>query len=341
MKRIDIKCESRDEILQDDFNQPRKITSKTFYQYSLLILLIFELILHFYIPPNGSMIKLFLSLYIYISLVLLPLGNLNSIGNYFNNTTNFIFALIISYGLVVIITDVIKGQNIVSLFGNPVFGPVFLVPLFILWGSKINTLYWLHRISIFSIKLGIILAPIAFLLKMEELPYLAFFPTFFLILNYKYSSSKDKIWIILSLLIGLPVFYFSEYRTGIIRILFSLIVFGLIQLNFKIVYKYFAIIMICLPIYLLYTGVTANQNIIAQILHFGEEYDQTNLTVDTRTFLYTEFLTDMDKTQSLTFGKGAMGTYYSDFFYDWQGEDGDHYIRSIVEVGILQYMLRG
>ncbi len=62
MKRIDIKCESRDEILQDDFNQPRKITSKTFYQYSLLILLIFELILHFYIPPNGSMIKLFLSL---------------------------------------------------------------------------------------------------------------------------------------------------------------------------------------------------------------------------------------------------------------------------------------
>ena len=62
-------------------------------------------------------------------------------------------------------------------FGNIVYGPMFLIPLFILWGVKESAIYYLEKISIVSIKIGLILFPICYFLNLN-LPIVSFLPSF-------------------------------------------------------------------------------------------------------------------------------------------------------------------
>ena len=63
-------------------------------------------------------------------------------------------------------------------------------------------------------------------------------------------------------------------------------------------------------------------------------------TTDTRTFLYEEVIDDLKNSNSLWFGKGAMGKYHSAYFA--QGvEGGDAADRINVEVGVLSMLLKG
>lgn len=311
---------------------------KTFYQYSLLILFIFEIVTQYYTPEDGSLAKLVMNLYIYFSLFFLFPINFKDLLLDFNKSSIILILLLILYGLFSIIRDIPEGE-LFSLFGNPLYGPSFLVPLFIIWGTRSDALYWLHRISMWAVKMGILFTPIALILDIN-LSFVAFLPTFFLLLNFKYAPTKDQIWIVLSLFVGGYVFYITDIRSGIIRILLCLIVFLLTQLNFKKVYMYFAIFMIAFPIYGLYHGISSGKNVLSEILSFtsSEFGGSEDLTDDTRTFLYAELLSDLKETDKLFFGKGPMGTYYSEYFYN---NEGDNYIRHDVEVGVLSYLLRG
>lgn len=310
----------------------------TLYQYSLLILFIFGIVTNYYTPDNGSAAKLAINLYIYISLFFLFFISFKHLLFHFSRSALILISLLILYGLFSIIRNIPEGEFF-SLFGNPLYGPSILVPLFIIWGTRSDALYWLHRISMLAVKVGILLAPIALILKIN-LPFIAFIPTFFLMLNFKYAPNKDRIWIVLSSFVGVYVFYSTDLRSGIIRILFCLMVYLLTQLNFKKVYKYFAIFMIAFPIYALYHGISSGQNVLSEILSFtSSEFGGTeDLTDDTRTFLYVELLSDLKETNNLIFGKGPMGTYYSEYFYY---NEGDNFIRHDVEVGVLSYLLRG
>jgi hypothetical protein len=65
---------------------------------------------------------------------------------------------------------------------------------------------------------------------------------------------------------------------------------------------------------------------------------------DTRTFLYDEVFSDM-KGHELLLGRGFQGTYFSPYFLWLQTNNqdftGDHYYRFSVEVGFLQFLLKG
>ncbi|HEY8397679.1 MAG TPA: hypothetical protein VIK80_07055 [Flavihumibacter sp.] len=61
---------------------------------------------------------------------------------------------------------------------------------------------------------------------------------------------------------------------------------------------------------------------------------------DTRSFLYVEFFEDFKGLDWLG-GKGYMGSYFSPWFYEWQGDDGDHFQRFSIEVGALEFLLKG
>ena len=65
---------------------------------------------------------------------------------------------------------------------------------------------------------------------------------------------------------------------------------------------------------------------------------------DTRTFLYEEVFADM-KGHELLLGRGFLGTYFSPYFLWLQTNNqdftGDHYYRFSVEVGFLQFILKG
>lgn len=67
---------------------------------------------------------------------------------------------------------------------------------------------------------------------------------------------------------------------------------------------------------------------------------QSISTTDTRSFLYIEFFQDFKGTDWI-FGKGYLGTYFSQWFFDWQGDAGDHYQRFSLEVAVLQILLKG
>lgn len=311
---------------------------RTFFQNSLLILFVFEMVTNYYTAADGSAAKMVFNLNIYLSLYFLILINFKPLLFDLSRFAIISISLLIGYGLFSIIRDIPQGEYF-SLFGNPLYGPSFLVPLFILWGTRYDSLYWLHRISILVVKIGVLLTPIAQIFKLD-LPYIAFLPTFFLILNYKYAPNKDRIWILLSSIVGSYVFYSSDIRSGIIRILIGFVIFLIVSINFKSVNRYFAILMITFPIFALYHGINSGKNILSEALIFinSEFVGSDDLTDDTRTFLFIELLTDLNETGKLTFGKGPLGTYYSEYFYN---NEGDNFIRHDVEVGVLSYLLRG
>lgn len=67
-----------------------------------------------------------------------------------------------------------------------------------------------------------------------------------------------------------------------------------------------------------------------------------NITVDTRTFLFTELADDFSAAQVI-YGRGVLGTYYSPYFAftESHGLEGDSSTRSVVEVGYLHMILKG
>jgi len=83
------------------------------------------------------------------------------------------------------------------------------------------------------------------------------------------------------------------------------------------------------------------------IYHFGVLYYLEYLTlidadlfVDTRTFLFIEIFNDLSIREML-FGKGLLGTYFSEYFYNTVNQyGGDHFIRSGSEIGWLNLVLK-
>jgi len=73
-----------------------------------------------------------------------------------------------------------------------------------------------------------------------------------------------------------------------------------------------------------------------EILGFQEA--ESDLSTDTRTFLYKEVFSDLIDTNQLLVGKGANGRYFSEFFTNDLGIIAD---RESVEVGILAILLKG
>jgi hypothetical protein len=65
-------------------------------------------------------------------------------------------------------------------------------------------------------------------------------------------------------------------------------------------------------------------------------------TMDTRSDLYQNFFNDFHFTDYIT-GRGFLGTYFDRYFLSTYNTDqfGDHFIRILIEVGILQLLLKG
>jgi hypothetical protein len=61
---------------------------------------------------------------------------------------------------------------------------------------------------------------------------------------------------------------------------------------------------------------------------------------DTRSFLFIEFFQDF-KNSDWIFGRGFLGTYFSQYFLDWDGVGGDSFQRFSVEIGFLDFLLKG
>jgi len=318
------------------------------FHYSFLIIFYFSLLLSpaskfiYFDLQKGSILKLFFNIYIYVCLFFLPYSSFKILNQFYNKKFIIIFYIIIVYGFIRILTVLDQSSLYISIFGNPHFGPIFFVPLFFLWGTQVNSIYWFNKISLLSIKVGILLTPICLILSVP-LPISAFLPAYYILAGFNYVSFRDKIWIILGIIVGIYCFYETGYRAGVFMILFSLSLFLLLKLNLKLLNKTIIILLFTIPLLILFNQFYGDESIFETITNYFSP--ESIWAIDTRTLITKDLLLDLTENKKILFGKGPLGTYYNEFFdklqYFTQGLERGQPLRATSEIGILHYMIKG
>jgi O-Antigen ligase. len=240
-------------------------------------------------------------------------------------------------------TDLYVSNPIYARFGNIWYGPMFIVPFFIFWGINKNSIYWFEKISLNVIQVGVILFLLSLLFNFN-VPYVFFISSFTLLAGFSFSNNKRRIWIILGICISIIVFFSEEYRSGVLRILLALFCVLIVYQKIRILKIFFILFLFLFPLFIFYDVLNNSPNIFQLIAEIENKNNQ-NLFVDTRTFLFTETYNELKKNNDLILGLGSMGSYFSDYFLNLISYDNyasaDFYVRSKVEVGFLQMLLKG
>ncbi|TLV02836.1 hypothetical protein [Dyadobacter luticola] len=151
---------------------------------------------------------------------------------------------------------------------------------------------------------------------------------------------KKKMAFAITLLAAAAVFsMFSNYRIVLLQLLFFFGLFfslGAVKNN-----NYLKFLIILLACGLVFIALNNLQDVLAMFKGIlgKKDFDGD----DTRSFLYQELFADFSTTE-LFFGRGFLGTYFSDYFLmlmENLDDTGDFYQRFGIEVGVLQLILKG
>ena len=323
--------------------------SNNFFYASLILILITEIIINF-LPNISGLFKLAINSYIYISFLIVIL---TFSFNQFENL-KFYLKTLIFFLICITFYQFLRADSVDALyfadnlllakFGNKSYGPMFLIPIFIFWGLHYKAIFFLEKISLLSIKLGILFLPFCYYFNLKY-PITVFLPSFFLLASYKYSDDARKFWIILGIILSFLIFYLNDYRAGIIRLSLGLIIFFIIINKLKIFKKVFLILSFLIPIMVVQDSIYSDVTFFEKVAAIFSDTQFQQLSMDTRSLLYKETINDLILNQDILFGKGPLGSYYSPYFDQIASTDiyseRDHYIRSTVEVGLLHYLLKG
>ena len=324
-----------------------------YYFLSFIIVIIGEIFisyLKFTDASAGSLLKLIVHSHIYLSVFFLIFGfKLMDIKKFNSNYLVFLLFILLFYSLFQLFrispvnTDLYVSNPIYARFGNIWYGPMFIVPFFIFWGINKNSIYWFEKISLKVIQIGVILFLLSLLFNFN-VPYVFFLSSFTLLAGFSFSNNKRRIWIILGICISIIVFFSEEYRSGVLRILLALFCVLIVYQKIRILKIFFILFLFLFPLFVFYDVLNNSPNIFQLIAEIENKNNQ-NLFVDTRTFLFTETYNELKKNNDLILGLGSMGSYLSDYFLSIISYNNyasaDFYIRSKVEVGFLQMLLKG
>ena len=324
-----------------------------YYFLSFIIVIIGEIFisyLKFTDASAGSLLKLIVHSHIYLSVFFLIFGfKLMDIKKFNSNYLVFLLFILLFYSLFQLFrispvnTDLYVSNPIYARFGNIWYGPMFIVPFFIFWGINKNSIYWFEKISLKVIQIGVILFLLSLLFNFN-VPYVFFISSFTLLAGFSFSNNKRRIWIILGICISIIVFFSEEYRSGVLRILLALFCVLIVYQKIRILKIFFILFLFLFPLFIFYDVLNNSPNIFQLIAEIENKNNQ-NLFVDTRTFLFTETYNELKKNNDLILGLGSMGSYLSDYFLSIISYNNyasaDFYIRSKVEVGFLQMLLKG
>jgi hypothetical protein len=245
-------------------------------------------------------------------------------------------------GMVDVIRSIeVNVQSLTTLFGNRDTGFAMLLPIAMVLGLKLNNIIWFNQFCLRIMKVGLFILPLSILDNMF-LILSSYLLSFFLIplTLFAYQSKNEKIVITLSSISLFVIGIYFNSRITVFQILFlwiSVLSFHIYQ---KTKLKYLKNLVI-LSIVLFPFAIILSGFPFFEYLSQGENIEvSAESKIDTRTFLYTEVIADLQKNELMVFGKGALGTYYSPYFA--QGvEGGDNENRLNVEVGFLSMLLKG
>ena len=281
------------------------------YIYSLISVIIGELLIFFlkYTFEAGSLIKIFVHSYIYISIFFLIYSfNLSDLQKFNSQFFKFILLILVFYSLIQFFrpspedTELYVSNPIYARFGNIWYGPMFLIPFFIIWGLNKDSIYWFEKISINMVKIGIVIFLFSIVLNFR-VPYVFFLSSFCLLAGFSYSDIRRKRWIIAGLIVSVIVFYMENYRAGILRIIISLLCIYIATTNINVIKKLFILFLFIGPFIITYDVLFNYPNIFQTLSQLNFQIE-SNFFVDTRTLLFQETFFELEKKNSLLFGLG-------------------------------------
>lgn len=324
------------------------ITEKKLLKWALYSNAIYVLLL-FLIKPNGINIQkiLITSLLLFsvISIIFIFIKN-KKLYRELPQVSRVLFSLIILWGCIVIIRGFsLSIQDWVTNFGNVYMALAWVVPFSIILGLKIEN--W-----------SIVIKAIFFMFKLMMFA--------FLLIPFHGDLISEWTWLLrpvnFILLIGLYRFRFVYKITIFLIIAISFVV--AIKLNQRMEFLYLFLVIgflffdkiFIIKIQKRFLKYIIVSFIIVFTLVFTVGYEFVSDTIssvidfqDSRTFLFTELFEDLSKTNDELYGRGSLGTYFSQFFENTRkyflfmgsGWPGDVPIRITTEVGYLQMILKG
>ncbi len=208
-------------------------------------------------------------------------------------------------------------------------------------------LFLFRNVLFFFIKyvfpFGFLVVPLALISDREVYPRLMI-PITTIICFFPFIKNRYKR--ILFFVIIFSVLFAPGFRANILKsaigILFAMFYFCRRKIFFDKLIKFSHLLLFLLPLVFLILGVTGNYNIFSRASEQGgfevnskQAGESESLTRDTRTFLYTEVISSLIKSNRLVIGEGSAGSYRSKFFLNGAGE----HRRYSSEVNILNILL--
>ncbi len=287
-----------------------------------------------------SITKLFFTIMMIISAILLIvffylyLKKNIDISPYFKIT----IGLLIIWSMFTILRSISANpKDIITLIGHHQVGALtWLTPLAVVFG--LNIANWLSifnfigKILIVGILLGIVLSPYEKEFGIQA--WIHFFPI--ILLTYFYQTKNMQRVVVLSIIIFIVVSITASQRVNLIFLAMLFVFFTIEFLRQKNISNYKKIFV---SLFLMLAVLLGSLQIES---YYNKVVSNKEMTDDTRTFLFEELFADMSASEELI-GRGALGTYYSPYFYytTTHGLPGDAPIRSSSEVGYLFLILKG
>ena len=317
---------------------------------SLVALLIYELgmiVFHF----NGlSIFKIILTLFVWISFCvafLYYLRRYKVLKRSIPRLAHVTLVLLLVWNLFNIIRSIYYDVGtLTTVFGNVYTCLSLLVPFVIIFSINKFSIKNIQAYFLILLKTGLIAFFIFFIFNVGgnfntvqiHILLLLLLPVIFLITVLPYQKKKNTLLILISMPILLYAASLYGVRTMAIRVvllfacLIAVYLYG--QVNWKWVLPLSCLVLL-LPFILIQQSVATGESAITKYLSGSTDDD---LSIDTRTFIYTELFADLVSNDQLLIGKGANGRYYSEYF---STQEGDSDIRLNIEVGALGLLLKG
>ncbi len=246
--------------------------------------------------------------------------------------------LTIGYNVAHIVYAAIWERDVayLSLFGNPQYQPLCMLPIALLIGLKPERFFLLYKCVWYYV---LLLIPMSILIGYVET--LAGTGLLFLLAFAAYLPRKHRIFLLCYAVLFILYCYKVDARATAIRtvmggaiLLYSITPFY----NSKIIKVAIILATVALPLYFLRVYITTGNSVFEKALttSYLENVEEEHVT-DTRTFLYEEVIEDMNDNDAWIYGKGINGTYYSSFFDKKDGLAD----RFGPEVGLLYFLLKG
>ena len=266
--------------------------------------------------------------------ILFSFKNTKKVRNPFSKNLLILYLTIV--GLILIFSIRLNEKDLITLFFHPYSFLAFFIGIVAFLVNK-KSLKFVKLVSTYSL----IFIPLVTVVDLLLFNFPVILVNCYSLILYSCITSKIKKIRLISgalLLCCIPIFAVYDYRSGILIISLLFLGFLLVKL-FKfvlnVVVRYMFLITSLGLIYFLFFNFTE----IFEFLSSQLAIKSVN-NIDSRTFLFVDFFTDFRVDDFYT-GRGFLGTYFSPYFQEWQGDFGDSFNRFTIEIGFLQLLLKG